>query len=104
MIPVTSSLSYTDGSMTITEKSKLTPKFESYLEESTAPVDVDVCIVDATFLVHVQKHPPLTFSQQAVALLSQFTRMPQQVHLVCDVYNTPSRERRVSDSIVFSFR
>ena len=55
-------------------------QIESYFEESTAPIDIDVCIVDATFLLHIQKHHPLTFGQQAVTRLSQLTRMPQQVH------------------------
>ena len=50
LTPVPLSLSHTDGSMNTTDKSKLMHKLETYLEESTAPIDVDVCIVDATFL------------------------------------------------------
>ena len=55
----------------------------------------------------MQHFSPLTFGQLAVTLLSQLTRMAQEVHLVCYVYNTPSikdvaRQRRWSDSMIFS--
>ena len=94
-------------SMNTTDKSKRMHKIESLLEDSTAPTDVDVGIGDATFLQHTQNNPPLTFGQLAVALLNQLTCMAQQVHLVCDIYNTPSikeneRRRRGSDDMVFS--
>ena len=107
MTPVPLSLSHADGSMNTTEKSKRMHNIESLLEDSTAPTGVDVCMVDPTFLQHIQKNPSQTFGQLAVALLNQLTCMAQQVHRVCDIYNTPSikdaeRQRRVSDDMVFS--
>ena len=100
------SLSHADGSMNTTDKSKRMHNIESLLEDSTAPTAVDVCIVDATFLQHTQKNPRPTFGQLAMALLNQLTCMVQQVHLVCDIYNTPfkeaERQRRGSDDMVFS--
>ena len=55
-VPV--SLSHADGSMNTTDKSKCMHTIESLLGDSTAPTDVDVCIVDATFLQHAQNNPP----------------------------------------------
>ena len=46
---LTPSLSHADESMNTTDKSKLMHQIESFLEDATAPSNVDVCIVDATF-------------------------------------------------------
>ena len=81
-------------------------KLESFLEIHTHPSGIDVYIVDATFLLHIQQRPPMTSGEIARSLLSQLTHMAKQTHLVCDVYNRPSikyveRMRRGSEELVF---
>ena len=49
LTPVPLSLPHDDGSMNTTDKSKLMHEIESYLEDSTAPTDLDVCNISSTY-------------------------------------------------------
>ena len=106
LTPVPLSLAHSDGSINTTGKAKLMHKLEDLLQNHSQPSNVDVYIVDATFLLHIQQSPPMTFAGIARSLICQLTHMAQHTHLVCDVYNRPSikdaeRMRRGSEELVY---
>ena len=49
LTPVPLSLPHADGSMNTTDKSKNMHEIDSYLEDSTAPPNIDVCNISSTF-------------------------------------------------------
>ena len=107
LTPVPLSLAHTDGSMNTTDKSKLLHKIEDHMESSITLLETDVVIVDATFFLHLQKDLPMTFGEIAALVLRQLVRMAKEVHLVCDVYRSPSikdaeRERRGTALFVYN--
>lgn len=107
LTPVPLSLAHPDGSRNTTDKAKLMHKLESFVKDPAMPTDIEASIVDATFFLHVQRQLPLTFGEIAKILLHQLIKMSHQVHLVCDVYHTPSikdaeRKKRGSEDLVFS--
>ena len=80
-------------------------KLESFHKNLATPSDIEAYIVDATFLLHIQHHPALSFGEIAKDL-SQLVHMSHQVHMLCDVYSTPSikdaeRQIRGSEDLVF---
>ena len=58
LTPVPLSLAHSDGSINTTVKAKLMHKLESYINNTVEETGVEVYIVDATFLLHVQQCPP----------------------------------------------
>ena len=61
LTPVPLSLAHTDGSLNKTDKSKLFHKLEDQLLVHDFPQWVDVVVVDATFLKHLQHNLSITF-------------------------------------------
>ena len=76
------SMSYVDGTMQKTPKSKLFQELEKRVA-SNPPSNVDVTIIDGMFFFHLLHQPPFTFAGLADHLLRQVCiRKGTEIHLV----------------------
>ena len=103
LTPVPLSLGHVDGSMNKTEKSKLQDHLKLKCDV-TPPSHIDLCIVDAMFLIHTLMELPSTYGGLAEMILNMLCKMAKTVHFVCDSYVYPSikdieRKNRDADDV-----
>ena len=106
LTPVPLSLSHVDGTMQKTPKSTLMKHLESRVK-STAPISVDVTVIDAMFFLHLQLNLPVTFGAIALCLLRRLINSKGNiVHFVADKWISPSikdceRDARAGQSVSY---
>ena len=101
LAPVPLSLAHVDRTINKTDKSKLMHKLDNP-DDKSPPDFIEVTIVDAMYLLHLQQNLPIT-----KVILHQLCCMSRRVDFVCDTYTTVSikqheRERRGQDGVIFS--
>lgn len=97
MTPVPLSLCHLDGTIVKSDKSTLTRKIESEIEDHGYPDSTDILIIDGIFLLHRLKQLPQKFGDIAIEILKMITRddkghhmTGKQIYLIFDLYKSPS--------------
>jgi len=106
LTPTPLSLSHTDGSMLKSPKSALMTCLETQII-TLPPNSIDVTVLDAMFILHLQSNLPETFGGVARYLLKYIVgNAGNEVHFVTDKWITPSikdceRDKRGSSSLSY---